>query len=98
MAGSTGPLTYVYVSYTQILFWWPIILGPSLGLVYTLFIVFILSLYMYLISQGIIEELSMDDVPYGSEMEFLAAIACFSSQDLQYTILFLKWRTYIVVL
>ena len=77
MAGSTGPLTYVYVSYTNIILVAGIILGPSLGLVYTIFIVFILSLYMYLISHGMIEELSMDDVPYGSEMEFLAAIACF---------------------
>ena len=77
MAGSSGPLTYVYVSYTNIILVAGIILGPSLGLVYTIFIVFILSLYMYLISQGIIEELSMDDVSYGSEMEFLAAIACF---------------------
>ena len=64
-----------------------IILGPSLGLVYTSLIVFILSLYMYLISQGIIEELSMDDVPYGSEMEFLAAIEMVLSL-LIYNILF----------
>lgn len=77
MAGSTGPLTYVYVSYTNIILVAGIILGPSLGLVYTMFIVFILSLYMYLISHGIVKQLSMDDVPYGSEMEFFAAIACF---------------------
>ena len=37
MAGSTGPLTYVYVSIQNIILVARIILGPSLGLVYTIF-------------------------------------------------------------
>ena len=39
----------------------------------------------------------MDDVPYGSEMEFLAAIACFVFTGVTIYYSVFKWRTYIVV-
>jgi signal transduction histidine kinase len=77
MSGFSGPVTYVYVSYTNVVLVAGIILGPTLGIVYTILVVLVLSLYFYLAREGIIEKLSLEDIPYGSEMELLATIACF---------------------
>ena len=59
MAGSTGPLTYVYVSYTNIILVAGIILGPSLGLVYTIFIVCSMKIDEHLESRTLIQNPSL---------------------------------------
>jgi len=73
----TGPTTYIYVSYTNVVLVAGLVLGPYLGLLYTVIVVSVLSSYFGLARLNMVNVHLLDEIPYGKELELLATIACF---------------------
>ena len=73
----TGPATYVYVSYTNVVLVAGLILGPMGGLTYTGIILLLVSSYFYSARMGYVDTQLIQNIKNGEDLVLFATLACF---------------------
>ena len=73
----SGPMSYIYVSYTNVVLIAGLILGPTSAALYTVIITGLMYLYFSAIKTNQLDMLLLSELPYGPEMEMVATQACF---------------------
>ena len=73
----TGPMSYIYVSYTNVVLIAGLILGPVSAALYTGTIIGLMYLYFNAIRTGRLDMMLLSQSPYGAEMQMVATQACF---------------------
>ena len=73
----SGPMSYIYVSYTNVVLIAGLILGPTSAALYTVMITGLMYLYFSAIRTDRLDMLLLSELPYGAEMEMVATQACF---------------------
>lgn len=73
----SGPMSYIYVSYTNVVLIAGLILGPVNATLYTIMIIGLMDLYFRAIRTGQLDMMMLSELPYGTEMEMVATQACF---------------------
>ena len=73
----SGPMSYIYVSYTNVVLIAGLILGPTSAALYTALILGLMFLYFSAIRTEQLDMLLLSEYPYGAEMEMIATQACF---------------------
>ena len=73
----TGPMSYIYVSYTNVVLIAGLILGPGSAALYTGMIIALMYLYFNAIRTGQLDMMLLSQIPYGAQMQMVATQACF---------------------
>ena len=72
----TGPMSYIYVSYTNVVLIAGLILGPTSAALYTVVIIALMYIYFRAIQSGQLDMMLLKQISYGTELEMIVVQAC----------------------
>ena len=72
----TGPMSYIYVSYTNVVLIAGLILGPTSAALYTIVIISLMYIYFRAIQSGQLDVMLLEHLPYATQLEMIVVQAC----------------------